>query len=506
MEPQLCLRYLRLTPHTKYVRTILAKSVSSRPTLFCVVSQSQRQVNGQFSQALNQRRHAHSKRQVSTTAAMPHTLDSVHPDEEVPATTSMSCLPLSTLIRSYLITSISSIPILLRPSLTIMTFLANSKSRLLNPDANPLLKLMLKRTFYVQFCAGETPAEVRQTIDGLKTMGYKGVILGHAREVVLSKDEHAQLDESVDRQHELNLGEITDWKNNTLSTIELAQKEDFVALKFTGAGRQVLQHLKVTSPCAPAFEAAMHEICQLATKRGINLLFDAEQASLQQAIDNWTIYFMKHYNKERAVVHGTYQMYAKRSPGLLAQHLAEAQKHNFVIGVKLVRGAYLGSDPRHLFWDTIEDTHKCYDNAAACLMERQYGGSLQPVSSDSTQFPRVSLVLASHNAKSVAAARKLRDFQASTGQERIPLAYGQLMGMADNVSCDIVQEARARQQVEKASTEVPQAYKYLVWGTMGECMKYLLRRAQENKDAVSRTIEARQALGHELARRMRISR
>ena len=82
-----------------------------------------------------------------------------------------------------------------------------------------------------------------------------------------------------------------------VSTIELAQTGDFVALKFTGAGRQALQHLKSTIPCAPEFEAAVHEICQLAQKRGVSLLFDAEQASLQQGIDNWTLYFMKHYNR-----------------------------------------------------------------------------------------------------------------------------------------------------------------------------------------------------------------
>ena len=46
------------------------------------------------------------------------------------------------------------------------------------------------------------------------------------------------------------------------------------------------------------------------------------------------------------------------------------------------------------------------------------------------------------------------------------------------------------------------AYKYLVWGTTGECMKYLLRRAQENKDAVSRTREGRDEMAKEAGRRV----
>jgi len=73
--------------------------------------------------------------------------------------------------------------------------------------------------------------------------------------------------------------------------------------------------------------------------------------------------------------------------------------------------------------------------------------------------------------------------------------------MADEVSCDLVQAGR----VESGETKVdiPKAYKYLVWGTTGECMKYLLRRAQENKDAVQRTRDGRNAMAAELVRRVK---
>ena len=76
------------------------------------------------------------------------------------------------------------------------------------------------------------------------------------------------------------------------------------------------------------------------------------------------------------------------------------------------------------------------------------------------------------------------------------------MGMADNVSCDLVKAARDGTERGASDVDIPAAYKYLVWGKMGECMKYLLRRAQENKDAVSRTVDARKALGKELGRRL----
>ena len=79
--------------------------------------------------------------------------------------------------------------------------------------------------------------------------------------------------------------------------------------------------------------------------------------------------------------------------------------------------------------------------------------------------------------------------------------------MADEVSCELVvaaKQALAKSGAEK-SVDVPKAYKYLVWGTTGECMKYLFRRAQENKDAVQRTREGRDAMAGELWRRFKTS-
>ena len=418
---------------------------------------------------------------------------------------SMSILPLPSLIRSYLITSISSYSALLRPSMALLSFIAHAKSPLLNPDTSPLLRLALKSTFYAQFCAGETPAEVRSTLSGLRRLGYKGVILGHAKEAVLSKEEANALSVAEkDAEEELrNDKDIGTWKANLIATVDLAEKDDFVWLKFTGAGQQALQHLSRGVPCASVFEQAVHEICQKAEARGVRLLVDAEQNLLQDGIDNWTMYFAKRYNKGgKALMYGTYQAYKRKTPEVLAKHLNSAREEGFTLGVKLVRGAYLGSDPRELFWSTIEETHQCFDEIAVALMKQQYGGMLRPIERGSQELPKTDLVLATHNAESVRIAQELRNDQAETGEHRIRLAYGQLMGMADNVSCDLVKAARDGTERGAPNVDLPAAYKYLVWGKMGDCMKYLLRRAQENKDAVSRTVDARKALGKELGRRL----
>jgi len=281
---------------------------------------------------------------------------------------------------------------------------------------------------------------------------------------------------------------------------------DYVALKFTGAGSQALFDLKENTGPSEALRQSIDEICNLANERGVKLLFDAEQQALQKGIDSWTLTYMSQFNKEgKAVIYGTYQAYLKACPQVLANHLAAAKKGGFVLGVKLVRGAYLGSDPRHLIHDTKADTDRHYDGIAEALCKRSYSSILPATSGgENAEFPDVNLVLAGHNITSVRKIQALRRAQKEAGEKRIDLIYAQLQGMADEVSCELVQIGQVTKAMEKKEEQdIPKAYKYLVWGTTGECMKYLLRRAQENKDAVQRTREGRDQMAKELIRRVK---
>ncbi|KAL1858689.1 proline dehydrogenase [Paecilomyces lecythidis] len=407
--------------------------------------------------------------------------------------------------------------------MALLSFLAGSKSPLLDPDRNPLLKYILSQTVYTQFCAGGTPQEVKESIQNLKRMGYTGVILGYAKEVVMDEDEASASGASTTggtedaAEQEKNAREILDWKDGTMRTVELADEGDFVALKFTGAGKQALEHLLRKLPPSPQLEDAILEICDTAKRRNVRLLFDAEQQAVQHAIDEWTLEFQRRYNKyftlrgePRALIYGTYQAYLLSTPATLGRHLEAAQDEGFVLGVKLVRGAYIGSDPRHLICGTKEETDRQYDGIAESLITRRYGDVLRAPTKLSTastsqgisSFPRADLVLATHNRASVKKARALRDQQIREGKPLIEMAYGQLQGMADDISCELVEEGKDARESAVIDAEIPKAYKYLVWGTVGECMEYLVRRAQENKDAVSRTMDTRKAMSKELKRRV----
>lgn len=150
-----------------------------------------------------------------------------------PSNAPLSLLPLSFLLRSYLIASLSSSPRLLTPSLRLLSIVANPSSRFLDPDRNPLLRYALRKTLYAHFCAGENLDEVRKKLCNLKALGYSGVILGHGREIVLKYDEMLKADRG---EFDLTPQEdVENWKRSNLETVRLVDEGGFVALKYVSS-------------------------------------------------------------------------------------------------------------------------------------------------------------------------------------------------------------------------------------------------------------------------------
>lgn len=97
--------------------------------------------------------------------------------------------------------------------------MVNSKSPLTSVEKNPLLKLILRETFYKQFCAGTNRPEVQQTIEQMQSIGYSGVVLEYALEVLKdAKDSDPAKDVEV-------------WRRGLLQTVDMANSGDFVGLK-----------------------------------------------------------------------------------------------------------------------------------------------------------------------------------------------------------------------------------------------------------------------------------
>ena len=153
-------------------------------------------------------------------------------------------------------------------------------------------------------------------------------------------------------------------------------------------------------------------------------------------------------------------------------------------------------------------------------------------------FPNINLLLATHNKQSVLEAQKLHVQQAqqvqvaNQGQENpsplVEIAFAQLQGMADEVSCGLVADKDRRpclgsnsSIMENQSTgsargsltrlpftrnahRHPKVYKCLAWGSVEQCLNYLVRRADENKEAAGRTTDTRRAMAGELWRRIKV--
>ena len=74
-------------------------------------------------------------------------------------------------------------------------------------------------------------------------------------------------------------------------------------------------------------------------------MLDAEQSNRQPAIEVIANHLASKYNVNgKVVVYNTYQTYLKRTPYALKRDLEAAREGNYVLAVKLVRGAYMKSE------------------------------------------------------------------------------------------------------------------------------------------------------------------
>lgn len=246
---------------------------------------------------------------------------------------------------------------------------------------------------------------------------------------------------------------------------------------------------------------AMDAICQKARAQGCRIWIDAEQQSLQIAIDSWTVDLMRRYNSNgTALVYNTIQAYLKNSRRKLEEHLALAANEGWTMGVKLVRGAYLGNDNREGIHNTKADTDESYDSIIRDLLS---GSNLGAHSR--SKAPKTELFLAGHNPNSVIAAMNLIESLGSKGQLKTMPDFGQLQGMADELGCGILQKCEElRRSNDRGSIKapIPRVYKCLTWGSVQECMQYLIRRVVENSGGADRMRDGMVAYRAELKRRI----
>ena len=337
---------------------------------------------------------------------------------------------------------------------------------------------ILRNTVFKQFVGGETLEESARTA---KLLG--------------SYDVQVILDYGVEaKEGESNFDDVT---SHIIEAIDFAATQNnipFISVKITGiASHILLEHLNE----APRLRSGIHDseseneawervrermyaICDIAQEKGVGILLDAEETWIQDPIDRLAIELMKEYNKEKVVIYNTYQLYRNDRLHFLQLSHRLAKEGGFLLGAKLVRGAYMEKErdraiklgyasPIHL---NKEATDKDFDAAATyCISNKD----------------TISLLLATHNeASNIAIATAMTNLSFEKNDQHVH--FSQLFGMGDHITFNMAVQGY-------------NVSKYLPFGPINEVIPYLMRRAEENTSVNGQTNKELVLLKTELARR-----
>jgi len=334
------------------------------------------------------------------------------------------------------------------------------------------VKGLIKSTLFQQFCGGESIWDCRETSQALARFNV-GIILDYSVE-------GGELEEGFDA----TLQEIL----NTIEKASIPPANPFCVFKMSGlASNDLLQRKQLGTPLSPDETGAWHrvkdrvdKICKAGYQNDLRILIDAEESWIQKPIDKIAYDMMAKYNKERAIIYNTYQMYCKDVFAQLKTAFHYAVANNYNMGVKLVRGAYLEQERERAekmnYPDPTQPTKEATDkdfNLALkfCIENKQ----------------RIALCCGSHNEDSNHYLTILMNKYGLKNDD--PTVYfSQLYGMSDNISFNL---AKAGYNVAK----------YLPYGPLKSVIPYLFRRAEENTSIAGQSSREFGLIKKELARR-----
>jgi proline dehydrogenase len=337
---------------------------------------------------------------------------------------------------------------------------------------------LIRNTIFNQFVGGETLDESARVTKMLGSYGVQ-VILDYGVE---AKEGDASFDEVTE---------------HFIKAVEFAATQDnvpFISVKLTGLSSM---HLLERLNEAPRLRSGIHDsesddaawnrlkermyaICDVAETHGIGILIDAEETWIQDPIDRLAIELMGVYNKEKVIVYNTYQLYRSDRLRFLQLSHKIATEGNFILGAKLVRGAYMEKEraraasmgyPSPIQLDkSATDTD--FDAAVVYCLEH---------------LDNIALIVASHNEESnLKCAQMMQDKGLQNNHPRIH--FSQLYGMSDHISFNMASEGY-------------QVSKYLPFGPLHDVIPYLMRRAQENSSVNGQTNRELLLIRQEIARR-----
>jgi proline dehydrogenase len=315
----------------------------------------------------------------------------------------------------------------------------------------PFAQRIIKRTLFKHFCGGTSIFECQPKIDKL-FLSQVATILDFGAE---AKESEEDFDETM---------------KETLKAIDFAASNNSVPIvssKISGLGRfDLLAKLQAGKTLSEpemtelaALKNRVFSLCEHAEKRGVGIMIDAEETWVQDVIDDLVEELMEQFNKEKVVVYNTYQMYRKDKLDDLHQAYENARADNYLLGAKLVRGAYMVKERERAenmhypspIQNTKADTDRDYNKALKfCVDHYEYIGSCN----------------ATHNVESCRLqAEWIANKDIANNHPR--LNFCQLYGMSDYITFNLANKGY-------------NVAKYVPYGPVKDVVPYLIRRAQEN--------------------------
>lgn len=334
------------------------------------------------------------------------------------------------------------------------------------------VKGLIKSTLFDQFCGGETMDEAAATAAVIGKYGVS-TILDYGVE---GKESESEFDRAVPE---------------FIKAIKYAAKNSnipFISLKITGFARfSLLEKIHAGATLGADEQGEWKRIydrvdfiCKTAAENNIMVLIDAEESWVQKPVDDVTDSMMEQYNKKKVFVFNTFQMYRHDRLVFLQQSTERAASRGYLLGAKLVRGAYMEKERNRAaemgykspIQATKQDTDKDYNAAVTYCMEH---------------LANLAVFIGTHNEQScLIAAKYMEGHKIPATTDRV--YFSQLYGMSDNISFNL---ANSGYHVAK----------YLPYGPVNDVIPYLMRRAQENTSVAGQTGRELTLLDKEIKRR-----
>jgi len=351
------------------------------------------------------------------------------------------------------------------------------------------IKGLIRNTIFKQFVGGESLQETSGVAKKLGAYGVQiildyGVEGGDYGEEGLNNacDEFIRVIEYAATQPNIPFMSI---KVTGIARFGLLEKLDKSVEE--NAGSLMKRYVKALESLTPdekqewqRVHERMKRICQSAAEKNIGVLVDAEETWIQDPVDVLTILMMEQFNGHRAVVYNTIQLYRHDRLQFLKDSLEAAELKNFILGAKLVRGAYMEKERKR----AVELNYPSPIQPSKDATDNDYNTAL---AFSVQHIDRIAFIVASHNENSNLYTTQLLQ------QKRYPLDhphvhFSQLYGMSDNITFNL---AAAGCKVSK----------YLPFGPIEDVIPYLMRRAHENSSVSGQTGRELALIKKEIQRR-----